>query len=890
MESTDLNTQIAKALTIAYKMRASDDGLKLVGDCPECGGRNELSAALKNRWALVCASVNRCGFQRSARAAVPDVFVVTKDRFPPTPESPTATADEYLSRQFGFSIKPLEGWYSQADYYDDKANSGSAVIRFYLSSDKAVHYDYFLNPVIKGKQAITTHYVGDVRNNWWLPPGDEIQDKDTVFLTDTCFEAIALNLKGFIAVSIMGRDALPIAAMRPYFGRKVKWVFALGRDEHSLKTLRDFKEKLAQYKEKLSAALPTVEGMAWAELYQADRLSNDDIEGYLALGDIELAPNARQKAFLIWQKNQKRKAVFAFQHQTYTAKLDPRKYDMHINEHRGDIEGAYNAGLELTVSATFEMQFLYYQMPEQGEEGMYFFRFLFPGKEPDGYMAYTKSQLASATEFKKQSLVPYALFTGTTSTLNELFKQWMPADSPVPVRRVVTIDYLGYSKKHKAYVYKDYAVQNGRIIQRNNEDFFQLDQIGIKTISELPQELSIKKPKPFIQDYMLAFCDEKNGNLGLILLAGLVGTWFAEQIREKYEGFPFFIIHGPASTGKNQLFVFLFKLCGMPYEGFNLSMLNATGKGIARKIASYSNLPVLSNESESQSTESRAHVKKSTWEDAKPWFEKNGQIGLSAAKSIGLKFHQWYFKAGMFITQNIDIFDADKAFRSRLVGLEMTREHHSNEGYHATQRLNALNAKDVSGFMLETLKKEADIMALIDSGLNKHLKTVKAEIPSGVGRILYNHALTMALLDCLPLLVDVSRADLQIAKDKVVQMAVAREAEQQEAPPMLQSFWEAYDYMEGLVYWDSNVKMNQTLQVNHSAKKDVIAIYLPHFLAMCDLHNRRAVFEVDKLKVLLANCEKPKCLGVGVSTYSTILKDEKGKNKSPRCFIFEAPK
>lgn len=134
---------------------------------------------------------------------------------------------------------------------------------------------------------------------------------------------------------------------------------------------------------------------------------------------------------------------------------------------------------------------------------------------------------------------------------------------------VESIDYIGYSLPHKTYVFNEIAVHAGRVILQNEQHFFEVGTLSIKSLSRLEKMDINPDPKAINKEWFDRFylCF---GARGLLALAYWFGSLFAEQIRDRFESFPFLEIVGEAGSGKTTLLETLWKLFGRnAYEGFD---------------------------------------------------------------------------------------------------------------------------------------------------------------------------------------------------------------------------------------------------------------------------------------------------------------------------------
>lgn len=127
-----------------------------------------------------------------------------------------------------------------------------------------------------------------------------------------------------------------------------------------------------------------------------------------------------------------------------------------------------------------------------------------------------------------------------------------------------------------AWVFRDFAVSNGRIIRSNSQQFIEMDRLrSIKTVSDVSITLNDDNCTfDWLNDFWLGF-----GERGLIALAFFTGSLFVDQIRQKQQSWPFLEMTGEAGTGKTTLLEFLWRLHGRAdYEGFDPNKTSFPGR------------------------------------------------------------------------------------------------------------------------------------------------------------------------------------------------------------------------------------------------------------------------------------------------------------------------
>jgi hypothetical protein len=830
-----INPQIIDRLTAApYLMKPNGAHLR-EGVCPSCG-KKTLWTWVESPGVVQCNRTNNCNYAETTKDLFPDLFENLNKKYPATDTNPNQTADAYLALVREFDLTKIAGWYSQGKYWHPAGNKGTATVRFYLRPDQSVMWERLIDDVTitddnGDTETRNKNFKGAFKGLWWAPPGLIINPEDTVYLCEGILDAIALTLNGLKAVAIMSSGTFPSESIAPHYRKKVKWVFALDNDATGRRCLQKHAKRLREIGERVGALVSSESEQKadWNDLHKAKKLTDEDLKHYRYLGRLELAKSALDKAFYIHEHNRK-SLYFVFTHgaKTYSFKLDPEAYQKLIEKNEGsttrDVEKqAFATASKLKEIASFKMDFLYFQKPENGEDGQYFFRMKFANKSPEVQLPFPGKTFGACGDFKKAALqkAPGAQFTGNSVDLDYMYKSWM---GHIP-KIVTTLDFVGYDRSTKAYVFNDYAVQNGQIIKVNNESFFQLREQGIKTSVDIKQKLTTKQPVDFLGDYQAAF-----GVGGLVALSWWFGSLFVEQIRQQHRSYPFFEVVGEAGSGKSDMVDFLWKLLGREGESFNPN--SSTLPGRTRKMAEVSNLPVVFNETDNEQLDDR-HQKRFNWDEQKDLFD--GEFGrVTGVKSQDNSTKKPTFKSALMIVQNIPVV-ASEAIMTRIMHLNFDRSHHSFAGKQASDRLNLLAVEDVSGFLLHSIQKAEPVMKLFNERFKAHRKTLQANPSIKLQRIVENHAKVMAMADCLKLVVPISEDTIKRVQAVIISMAETREQALQKDHPIVQQFWDLFDYL------DSGKQANELdsyvpilHKMNHSHHRETeIAVNLEHFRQEC---------------------------------------------------------
>lgn len=904
-----INQEIIERLIKEFPgFRESLSGSKPIlrgGRCPSCGQRT-LWTWLHSPGKVQCNRTNNCQWESTTRDLYPDVFENLNERYPPTPENPKATADSYMAIDRGFDLEKIRGWYTQGKYSNYYANKETATVRFEITiaGGAKVFWERLVETVLVTlksgeKEERNKNFEGGFKGYWWAPPDQTIEEGDSVYWVEGIPDAIALILSGLKAVAIMSSGTFPHDAIKPYLNKNVEWVIALDNDVTGRKFTRIHAKRLRKMGEQVSAMLSSeYEDKAdWNDLYKDKKLSAKDIDYYRYLGALELAASANEKALTIWKwfkKNNEGKnheikklhRLFYFSNETYSLNVIVNEFSTALAKAKDGLTNdsedqevlkraereAFNQTATIRVIATFTIDFLYYQKPVTGEDGLYFFRMKFNNEAPDLLISFQGKIFGSYSDFKKSALqkAPGALFTGTNLDLDNLYKTWFRR----PPKTVRTIDYVGYDKDSKIYVFSKYAISNGIIYNLNKDDFFQIGKTGIKSVADFKEALNKTcNSEKWFKDYRRAY-----GKGGLVVLAWWFGCFFAEQIRQKYRSYPFLEVVGPAASGKSDMVDFLWKLCGRSSETFNPTPSSVSG--YSREMSRKSNLPVVFNETDNDRIREDTHSRRFDWNSIKDLYE--GEIGrVTGRKTQDNSVHKPKFKGGLLILQNPPVM-AEEAILTRIVHLHFDRSHHSPAGKFASNNLKALEIEEVSGFLIHCVSKEKQVLDKFSERFPHHVVSLRNNDKLKNPRIVDNHAQLLALIDCLPLVLPIEAEVIAEATEKLTSITFERQASIETDAPLVQQFWANFEYLdEGHMRPVSEDTEKREIDLlNHSTNtQKEISINLEHFHQQCrnlgldvlDSKELRRQLPTSKTHKFKAN--KPVC--------SRLF------NRTVRCYVFE---
>lgn len=863
------------------------------GECPNCH-KKELYTQASKPWVLRCGRLAKCGYEAHVKDLYPEIFSDWSTRAKPRmAENPNAAADDYMQQARGFDLARIKGWYRQEAYYDAEADNGkgagSATVRF------AVGGTYWQRLIDKpgrfGKKKAVFGYTGSYKGHWWQPPTMVLADVHELWITEGIFNAIALEHAGVAAVSAMSCNNYPaegLAALRKAHaerGTECVLVWALDADAAGTSYTPRWVDRARQEGWECKCALVPQRGKAkidWNDLLQRDKLGEEDRKEYLYHGALLIAESASAKGLLIYNHSGGRKTEFAFDHEKrlYWFKLDLEAYNRAVQQlekegrHDDDEERLRDEAMKqahvIRPIANCLPTPLYYQENVITDESWYYFRVEFPHDGAAVKNTFSSGALVAAAEFKKRllSIAPGAMFSGTSAMLDRMMEEGL-----YQIQRVETIDFLGYSKEHKCYVLGDLAVKGGKQVALNDEDYFDFGKLSLKSLNSSVM-LRINADLPEYRPEWFGLLWRCFGAKGLAALTFWLGALFAEQIRGTQKSYPFLEVVGEAGAGKSTLIEFLWKLVGRSdYEGFDPSKSSLAAR--ARNFAQVSNLPVVLIESDREKlgNDKGMHVKSFDWDELKTAFNGRGLRARGMATG-GNETYEPPFRGAIVISQNNEV-NASEPILQRIVHLTFDRAGQTPKTREAALALEQMPVEHVSGWVLRTLLREAEVLETLASKTPVYEKQLQAMPAIKSMRIAKNHGQLLALSDALRLVTPMTDDQHEALQAQLVAMAEERQQAISADHPIVAEFWETFEYLD-----------EGTFPLNHSrTPNESIAINLNHFVLGCRERGQAAPSIADLKKVLRTSKRYPfdDCRAV-----NSALKSENAMNASPTiwCWVF----
>ncbi|XBL65260.1 toprim domain-containing protein [Xanthomonas campestris pv. centellae] len=893
----DLRQQVLSRLERDYglKHRSGTEYMR-GGKCPSCSKKELYTNHLKP-WVVKCGRQSKCGRELHVKDLYDDLFDDWSKRFQPTPAAPNAAADAYLQFSRGFDLAPLKGLYTQDSHYDRKISAGTATVRFALV--KGGWWERLIDRSHRfGKQKARFAPGQSYAGVWWAAPAalTAMKTAREVWIVEGIFDAIALLQHGMCAVSAMSSNAFPEESLRELAKARMAdlptLVWALDNEPGARAyTHKHIKRAAALGFDSRAAQIVQRDGKKtdWNDLHLRAIASDDakqwdnDVKEARYQGDLLAARTAVDKGLLMFEHDGRNDFWLEYRSRLYWFDFDTQRFDKLRKEKLGDIDAddgdevaaedlrkIKRAACSVQKIANCYPEALYFQRQEVTDESWYYFRVDFPHDEPSVKGTFTGGHVSSASEFKKRliSLAAGAMFTGTGHQLDRLIEEQTEA-----IKKVDAIDFVGYSKEHRAYLLGDLAVRDGELVTANEEDYFEFDKLRLKT-TQKSIRLEIQRDAEAFRVDWLPWLWQCFGTHGMVAMTFWFGSLFAEQIRAGHKSFPFLEATGEAGAGKTTLLTFLWKLLGRSdYEGFDPAKSSKAGR--ARAMGQVSGMPVVLLEAD-RSEPDKAHSKTFEWDELKDFFG-GGTLATRGVRNGGNETYEPPFRGTIVITQNAAV-DASEAILTRIVKLHFKRPQVTTESRIAADNLNALQVEEVSHFLVRAIRQERAILDLFAERVKVFEAKLRAQQDLRLERVIKNHAQMLALFDCLRLVITIPDDIVEQTRLALLDMALERQKAISADHAMVNEFWEVYEYLEATGHGKA--------VVNHSRDAQRIAINLNHFAARAAQFSQ-SVPDLKVLRALLGDSRRHKFIGANVAVNSAVLKDDlTGVGTTVKCWVF----
>ncbi|NRB42433.1 MAG: hypothetical protein HRU20_28850 [Pseudomonadales bacterium] len=849
----DMRLDIVQELRNHATLKFSKQRGKMLrdGTCPgsDCG-RKDAYINTESPGAVKCGSEGKgCGKVFPVTELFPWLFENLSERYPATNENPNATADQYMKGRRGFDISRLKGWYTQGrlklpnDVWDD-------TVRFYLNEKKTEYWERMINnsalkvinpktgkPVPKGNFSYKYTYS---EGKYWAPPGQTIVAGNEVFIVEGIFHAIAMHLAGYKVVAAFSCTNLPRLLINEYKGQNITWNLAYDDEPGAHKHIRKYIKQLKQDNENFDIYLTGSKGVDWDDAARQDKLNDKYLEQCYFRGQLFRAESEEQYALNFWLQNEFPYFVFPFRNRLYSANINITELQTSLKkkdlEHPG-LED-FNSHAKVIEISNCYPQFLYIERDELTHDQKYCFNVTFSDSRGTNQAALEPSAINDPRNFSNALLnkTGGGLFEGTAGDMRTLRKLWLNYN----VDYVEAIDFIGYHKHSQAYIFNNFAVHQGKVIEVNAQGYFAIDDLRLKTSLKHINIISDGDCNTdWYPDFMECF-----GYNGFATLAFFIASLFTRQIKIKMGSFPILEVTGDREAGKSTLIRFIWKLLGRNnYEGFD--MLEASRSGGNRELAQVSNLPVVILESDREQMDADGRSTKTSksinWDTYKKITDLDGVISIRGVNNNGNDTKTPIFQASLCISQN-DTVNGSEALLSRIVHLHCTTAHKKVENIPKADHLKQLKAEDIGGFLIHAISHEKEFLEHFFEVVETYRKRIRKDAKISSERIVDFHAQVMAAGDALSTLLPVTQVQKDTLYTHMLSRAHSRQGRLNKDHPMLEQFWDIYHYLNQdfiEVNDETGTHRKEVERLNHATDPKLIAINLNQVEEMAGTHKQK---------------------------------------------------
>ena len=244
------------------------------------------------------------------------------------------------------------------------------------------------------------------------------------------------------------------------------------------------------------------------------------------------------------------------------------------------------------------------------------------------------------------------------------------------------------------------------------------------------------------------------------------------------------------------------------------------------------------------------------------------------------------FRASIVISQNNQV-QASQAIMERICHMTFTTKGHTKDSFESAKKLETYEMEQLSGFLLACLRREPEVLETFKAETDLATNWLLQQDGVYKPRIAKNHAQLLVATMAMSRLMNMSDAQFDAVRAQILAMAQERQRAISADHPVVQEFWEAFDYLDSIPLATTQVALNAP-RLNHSRDKQLVAVNLNEFVEMASLHRQQVPPLAELKKVLRTSktrrfVDASRVLNSAIKTRSA--GDEQGK--AVRCWVFE---
>ena len=222
--------------------------------------------------------------------------------------------------------------------------------------------------------------------------------------------------------------------------------------------------------------------------------------------------------------------------------------------------------------------------------------------------------------------------------------------------------------------------------------------------------------------------------------------------------------------------------------------------------------------------------------------------------------------------------------------MTFTTKGHTPQTFDSAKKLEGYEIPNLSGFLLACLRLEDKVLESLNKETDKATAWLLQQDGVHKPRIAKNHAQLLVMVNAMRDLMRMDEPQYLAVRAQIVAMARERQASISADHPLVQEFWESFDYLNWLPVTGA-LGPKEGPHLNHSRDPALISVNLNEFVERAAMH-RQQVPVLSELKKVLRTSKTRRFVDVKtVNSAIRIKKDDSDLDvgRTVHCWVFEAP-